>query len=113
MLLTSGVKTGILPSFSSFPGDIAEDIDDERSVFFRDSGDEDDHYDHKLVLQIIKRLTPVQSAIFCFRTIMGYTMEKVGKILGCSHQYVNQQEVALREKLKKSSELKEMVDENN
>ncbi len=104
VLMSEDVKVGQLPVFSSFPGNLAEEIDYEKLIYHSDNLGEE--YPDGLVSRIVKCLSPMQSAIFCFRNIMDYTQEKTAKILGCSHQRVCQIEAHIKKKLKGNDKLR-------
>jgi len=97
-----------MPVFSSFPGDVQSEVSYKMSVF-QSEANTTSEYPRKLVMRSLRHLSAIQVAIFCFRDIDECRQPEVAKILGCSQQYVSQQEKRIKAILGKDKYLKELI----
>jgi len=113
-ILSKSEKIGEWPVFSSFPGNLESEVSYKNSIFENGDGDGDGKdYPHGLILKLIKCLSPTQVAIFCLRYIDEKTQESVARTLGCSHQYISQQEKRIKAIFSRNKYVKEIINKGN
>lgn len=92
----TGNKGEGMPIFSSFPGDMRDEVTYDQLIF---NGDEHIHRKSK-VLQYVKYLSPVQAYILALRYVMGCDQRETAENLGCSQPYVANEEKRIRDILR-------------
>lgn len=113
LLLSKSVEESKWPVFSSFPGNIEGEVSYKDSVTYSEEKEKNRiSYPKSLIMKLVKFLSPIQTAIFCFRFIDERTQEDVAKTLGCTHQYISQQEKNVKSILDNSREFREFYKEN-
>ena len=109
-ILSKSERAGEWPVFSSFPGNLESEVSYKNSIFENgDGGGNRKDYPHGLILKLIKCLSPTQVAIFCLRYIEEKTQEAVARTLGCSHQYISQQEKRIKAIFSRNKYVKEIM----
>jgi len=115
ILLYSKSEQDKYPNFSSFPGNLENEVNYSNSILFKEDSDFNNklNYPKGLILKVIKYLSPVQSAIFCLRYIDQKTQDEIAKTLGCTHQYVSQIEQNIKAILSNNKYLRDLINGKN
>ena len=107
--LANLINTQEFPLMSSFPGDLASEITYSESVLTKDlySGPKlSKQLTKGILLKIINKLTPFQAIIAVKRLAEGETQQNIADVMGCSHQYVHQEEKKLKATLFNNEEIR-------
>ncbi len=114
--LANIIPTQEFPLMSSFPGDLTAEISYSDSVFAKTSYDDpksSEQLNRGILLRIIKNLTPLQAIVAIKRLVEGETQQEIASLLGCSRQYVEQEERKLKAILFNDEKIRNLINKED
>ena len=106
------LPTQEFPLASSFPDDLMAEISYSDSVFAKTSCDDpklSEQLDKGLFLRIIENLTPFQAIVAIKRLVEGETYQEIASLMGCSRQYIQQEEKKLKAILFNDEKIRNLI----